>query len=57
MAGLPRTATTSIKAALEQLGFEKCYHHIDPLMQFNHISKLVYPSKRAYVSSIGIVRI
>ncbi|RDL38627.1 uncharacterized protein BP5553_02967 [Venustampulla echinocandica] len=37
VAGLPRTATTSIKAALEHLGYGPCYHHIEPLNQYDRI--------------------
>ena len=35
-AGMPRTATTSQKLALEQLGFGPCYHMSEALDQPNH---------------------
>jgi hypothetical protein len=37
-AGLPRTATTSQKLALEQLGFGPCYHMTEALENPNHWS-------------------
>lgn len=36
-AGFGRTGTTSIKAALEELGFGKCYHMIEVLSHPRHV--------------------
>ncbi|KAF2497374.1 hypothetical protein BU16DRAFT_457607 [Lophium mytilinum] len=37
--GLPRTCTTSIKAALQELGIGPCHHLLDPMFQFERIAK------------------
>ncbi|WP_200308759.1 sulfotransferase [Streptomyces adelaidensis] len=36
-AGLPRTGTTSMKAALERLGFDSCYHMLDVRTHPEHV--------------------
>jgi len=36
-AGFGRTGTTSIKAALEQLGFARCYHMQEVIKQPRHV--------------------
>jgi hypothetical protein len=38
-AGLPRTGTTSLKAALERLGFGPCYHMFELLSHPEHVDK------------------
>jgi hypothetical protein len=38
-AGLPRTGTTSLKAALERLGFGPCYHMFDLLQHPEHVER------------------
>lgn len=35
-AGLGRTGTLSLKAALEELGFSRCYHMVEVLAQMEH---------------------
>ena len=37
-AGLGRTGTLSLKAALEELGFDKCYHMTDLLAHLEHVA-------------------
>src|SRR4051794_12747379 len=36
-AGLGRTGTLSLKVALEQLGFDKCYHMVEVLAHPEHV--------------------
>ncbi|MGV9379633.1 sulfotransferase family protein [Nonomuraea sp. NPDC003707] len=36
-AGLPRTGTTSMKAALERLGFTPCYHMVEVMTHPGHV--------------------
>src|SRR5262249_37024332 len=36
-AGLGRTGTLSLKVALEELGFVKCYHMIEVFAHFGHV--------------------
>jgi hypothetical protein len=38
-AGLPRTGTTSLKAALERLGFGPCYHMFEILSHPDHVDR------------------
>jgi hypothetical protein len=38
-AGLPRTGTTSMKAALERLGFGPCYHMFEILTHPDHVDR------------------
>lgn len=38
-AGLPRTGTTSMKAALEHLGFGPCYHMFEILLHPDHVER------------------
>ncbi|MDP4511526.1 sulfotransferase family protein [Nonomuraea turcica] len=38
-AGFPRTGTSSMKAALERLGFGPCYHMFEILMNPSHVDK------------------
>jgi sulfotransferase family protein len=38
-AGLPRTGTTSLKAALERLGFGPCYHMFEILAHPDHVDR------------------
>jgi hypothetical protein len=38
-AGLPRTGTTSLKAALERLGFGPCYHMFEIFMHTDHVER------------------
>ncbi|NRQ33205.1 sulfotransferase family protein [Nonomuraea sp. NN258] len=38
-AGFPRTGTTSMKAALERLGFGPCYHMFEILTQPEHVDR------------------
>ncbi|SDH56180.1 Sulfotransferase family protein [Sinosporangium album] len=38
-AGFPRTGTTSMKAALERLGFSPCYHMIEVLTHPDHVDR------------------
>ena len=38
-AGFGRTGTNSLKVALEELGFEKCYHMIEVLKNPSHMQK------------------
>jgi Sulfotransferase domain len=38
-AGLPRTGTTSLKAALERLGFGPCYHMFEILTHPDHVDR------------------
>ena len=37
--GLPRTCTTSIRAALLELGIGPCHHLLDPMFQFDRIAR------------------
>ena len=36
-AGFGRTGTTSLKAALEQLGFDPCYHMMEVIKNPSHV--------------------
>jgi hypothetical protein len=38
-AGLPRTGTSSVKAALEQLGFGPCYHMFEVFAHPDHVDR------------------
>jgi hypothetical protein len=38
-AGLPRTGTTSMKAALERLGFAPCYHMAEVMAHPDHVDR------------------
>jgi hypothetical protein len=38
-AGLPRTGTTSMKAALERLGFGPCYHMVELMTHPGHVDR------------------
>ncbi|MDR8408212.1 sulfotransferase family protein [Nonomuraea sp. 3-1Str] len=38
-AGLPRTGTTSMKAALERLGFGPCYHMFEVMTHPDHVDR------------------
>ena len=38
-AGLPRTGTTSMKAALERLGFGPCYHMFEIMTNPDHADR------------------
>nr|WP_188197199.1 sulfotransferase family protein [Nonomuraea sp. SYSU D8015] len=38
-AGLPRTGTTSMKAALERLGFAPCYHMVEVMTHPDHVDR------------------
>lgn len=38
-AGFGRTGTMSLKAALEELGFDKCYHMLEVIMNQGHANK------------------
>jgi hypothetical protein len=38
-AGLPRTGTTSLKAALERLGFGPCYHMFEIMTHPDHVDR------------------
>lgn len=38
-AGLPRTGTSSLKAALERLGFEPCYHMFELVTHPDHVDR------------------
>ncbi|MDP4503278.1 sulfotransferase family protein [Nonomuraea turcica] len=38
-AGLPRTGTTSTKAALERLGFDPCYHMAEVMTHPDHVDR------------------
>ncbi|MGI5282090.1 sulfotransferase family protein [Nonomuraea polychroma] len=38
-AGLPRTGTTSMKAALERLGFAPCYHMAEVMTHPDHVDR------------------
>ncbi|WP_051298478.1 sulfotransferase family protein [Arthrobacter castelli] len=38
-AGLPRTGTSSLKAALERLGFDPCYHMFELMQNPQHIER------------------
>lgn len=39
VAGLPRTGTVSLKAALEQLGFGPCHHLLEPPFQITRLRR------------------
>jgi hypothetical protein len=41
-AGFPRTGTTSLKAALEQLGLGPCYHMFDVMSQPGHVERWLW---------------
>ena len=38
-AGLPRTGTSSLKAALERLGYEPCYHMFELMRNPDHVDR------------------
>ena len=38
-AGLPRTGTTSMKAAMERLGFDPCYHMYEVMTHSDHVDR------------------
>ena len=51
-AGLGRTGTLSLKAALEELGFAKCYHMVEVLAHRNDAR--IWDNARAGRPSIGM---
>ncbi|GAA4937376.1 sulfotransferase family protein [Streptomonospora halophila] len=55
-AGLPRTGTSSMKAALEQLGYGPCYHMFELLSHPGHLSRWQHALEAEPVDWDSVVR-